>query len=163
MPEEGDSSASPVAGFPPSAATNKSTNSLENVFTCPDGRARLTDFMPIHRPEQGHGSHAVRRHGGILRCAKGLSGAVDLRLTFKPTPNYAAAQAEILVPDSSNCDAASRQTVAISLSSFGRCSTYLDERDVGVLFLAVLQIPLRQEQEHYPVLSIHALEDATAG
>lgn len=76
------------------------TNVLETLVATVDGRARITDFMPLHEP--GAASQRVKldatsqsdRFGvtsRILRLVEGLAGTVELELALKATFDYGRA------------------------------------------------------------------------
>ena len=73
----------------------ESTNILETTFRTSSGKARVTDFMPVFRRKASHRGYDVSTSRRIVRLVEGLAGEVDLRVTFKPTFNYARDKTEI--------------------------------------------------------------------
>ena len=76
----------------PSSTTRQyldSTNILETTFRTGSGKVRVTDFMPVSRRQSSHKGYDVASAGQIIRLVDGLSGEVDLAVTFKPTFNFA--------------------------------------------------------------------------
>jgi GH15 family glucan-1,4-alpha-glucosidase len=59
------------------------TNVLVTRFFTPDGVAEITDYMPIHMSENGHGRHQLIRRVEVVR------GVMDFRMECSPAFNYA--------------------------------------------------------------------------
>src|SRR5918912_268648 len=59
------------------------TNVLVTRFFTPDGVAEITDYMPIHMSDNGHGRHQLIRRVGVVR------GVMDFRMECSPAFNYA--------------------------------------------------------------------------
>jgi GH15 family glucan-1,4-alpha-glucosidase len=59
------------------------TNILVTRFFTPDGVAEITDYMPIHMSENGHGRHQLIRRVEVVR------GVMDFRMECSPAFNYA--------------------------------------------------------------------------
>jgi GH15 family glucan-1,4-alpha-glucosidase len=59
------------------------TNILVTRFFTPDGMAEITDYMPIHMSENGHGRHQLIRRVEVVR------GVMDFRMECSPAFNYA--------------------------------------------------------------------------
>lgn len=67
------------------------TNVLETIWVTRDGRVRVTDFMLA--PAEGD-PPLVPPHS-LLRQVEGLSGRVEMEVTFHPTFDYARARTEL--------------------------------------------------------------------
>lgn len=65
---------------------------LETTFCTAEGRARLTDLLPI--PVSG-AEPELRPQREVLRIIEGLAGQVDFEVTFAPRPDYARARHRI--------------------------------------------------------------------
>jgi GH15 family glucan-1,4-alpha-glucosidase len=59
------------------------TNILITRFFSPDGVGEITDYMPIHMPENGHGRHQLVRRVKVVR------GDMNFRMECSPGFNYA--------------------------------------------------------------------------
>ena len=73
----------PTRPFEATQAYVDRTNVLETRFSTPDGRAAVTDFMPIP------GETVPEDHRALYRRVTGESGTVDLLAEFEPRLDYA--------------------------------------------------------------------------
>ena len=65
------------------------TNVLETTFTTPSGVVTLTDFMPVEPdPEEVGVAHRLGSRHSLIRVVRGVSGAVEVGLTFRPRFEY---------------------------------------------------------------------------
>jgi GH15 family glucan-1,4-alpha-glucosidase len=129
-----------------------STNVLETTFTTADGSVRLTDCMGVRlRRSDFAGNDVVSTHR-ILRCIEGLSGTVELELTFKPTFGYAARRTDVsLTSDSVVTARAGGSSLAL------RCpSTRLCVHQGG----ATGTLQVRAGEQHWVVLTEGRTADA---
>jgi GH15 family glucan-1,4-alpha-glucosidase len=73
------------------------TNVLATTFSTDDGQFRLTDLMPVEPRGAGRHGEDITSRRRILRLVEGLSGSADVEVSFRPTFDYARAQASIYV------------------------------------------------------------------
>jgi len=64
----------------------KDTNILETIFTCPQGKVALLDFMDMSWAEQDVEGGPP---GKLIRVVRGLNGTVEMKSVCWPRPNYA--------------------------------------------------------------------------
>ncbi len=65
------------------------TNVLETTFTTPSGVVTLTDFMPVEPdPEEVGVAHRLGSRHSLIRIVRGVSGTVEMGLTFRPRFEY---------------------------------------------------------------------------
>jgi len=65
------------------------TNVLETTFTTAQGVVTLTDFMPVEPdPEEVGKAHRLGARHSLIRVVRGVSGAVEVGLTFRPRFEY---------------------------------------------------------------------------
>jgi alpha,alpha-trehalase len=69
------------------------TNVLVTTFATDAGQCRLTDFMPVEELTASHLGEDIASKQRILRLVEGLSGEVELEISFRPTFDYARAEA----------------------------------------------------------------------
>jgi GH15 family glucan-1,4-alpha-glucosidase len=88
------------------------TNVLETTFTTAQGVVALTDFMPVEPdPEEVGKAHRLGARHSLIRVVRGVSGAVEVGLTFRPrfeyglTTPYITELAEDLVVAAGSADA----------------------------------------------------------
>jgi alpha,alpha-trehalase len=84
-------SVQPTGSFESTQRYVEETNVLETTFTTEDGRATLTDFMPVI----GHAYENEPPKRAIYRRISGEEGTVELGVEFAPRPNYARAEPEL--------------------------------------------------------------------
>ncbi|HET9445697.1 MAG TPA: trehalase-like domain-containing protein, partial [Steroidobacteraceae bacterium] len=75
-----------IAPEPRSTSTRRyigDSNVLETTFSTTTGVVRITDFMPT--PADSHRIEPMRE---VLRIVEGLAGAVAVRVTVDPRPDY---------------------------------------------------------------------------
>ncbi len=67
----------------------RGTNVLETTFRTADGVVTLTDFMPVEPDEDEVGvAHRLGARHSLIRLVRGVSGEVELGLTFRPRFEY---------------------------------------------------------------------------
>ena len=76
-----------------SRAYVEGTNVLATVFSTDGGRFRLTDLMPVERLNVSHEGEDIASHYRVLRLIEGLSGEAEVEVSFRPTFDYARAEA----------------------------------------------------------------------
>jgi GH15 family glucan-1,4-alpha-glucosidase len=76
-----------------SRAYVEGTNVLATLFSTDEGRFRLTDLMPVERLNQRHEGEDIASHYRVLRLLEGLSGEAEVEVSFRPTFDYARAEA----------------------------------------------------------------------
>jgi alpha,alpha-trehalase len=69
------------------------TNVLATVFSTDCGRFRLTDLMPVERLNLSHEGEDIDSHYRVIRLVEGLSGEAEVEINFRPTFDYARAEA----------------------------------------------------------------------
>jgi GH15 family glucan-1,4-alpha-glucosidase len=77
----------PTAPFTATRQYAGESNVLVTTFVTADGEARLTDLMPV-MSEEDKATTLFPEHE-ILRVCTGVSGRVELRVQFRPRPDYA--------------------------------------------------------------------------
>ena len=83
----GHFSIAPTAPFTSTRVYEEDSNVLVTTFVTADGEVRLTDLMPV-MSEEDKATTLFPEHE-ILRVAAGVRGRVELRLEFRPRPDYA--------------------------------------------------------------------------
>ena len=80
----------PVGAFSAVRTYVGDTNVLATTFEAQHGVVRLTDFMAVQ--PRSHGSADVAAHPthDVLRLVEGISGEVEVEVTFRPTFGYAS-------------------------------------------------------------------------
>ena len=73
------------------------TNILQTTFDTEDGRARLTDLMPVKQLDHERKGEDIGSSYEILRLLEGLGGMVECEIVFRPTFDYARAHSSISV------------------------------------------------------------------
>ncbi|MBE0607844.1 MAG: glycoside hydrolase family 15 protein [Dehalococcoidia bacterium] len=90
------------------------TNILVTTFTTGTGRLRLTDFMPVgDRPSRDPNAD-IARHGRVLRLIEGLTGEVELQVSFRPAFDYARAPTETTTQSRGATARAGRESLILS-------------------------------------------------
>ncbi len=65
------------------------TNVLETTFSTASGVVTLTDFMPVEPDEDEIGvAHRLGARHSLIRIVRGVSGSVEVGLTFRPRFAY---------------------------------------------------------------------------
>src|SRR5262245_24108207 len=77
----------PAAPFTATRAYAEDTNVLVTTFTTESGEARLTDLMPVLSEEEK--ATTLFPEHEILRVCAGVRGDVEMRVDFRPRPDYA--------------------------------------------------------------------------
>jgi len=78
----------PTAPFRTERRYLDGTNVLETNFITANGRARLTDLMPVCGADTG----GLEPERELLRIAEGVEGEVELETLYDPRPDYARSQ-----------------------------------------------------------------------
>jgi GH15 family glucan-1,4-alpha-glucosidase len=112
------------------------TNVLVTRFFTPDGVAEITDYMPIHMSENGHGSHQLIRRVEVVR------GEMAFRMECFPAFNYARDGHETEISEAGACF----RSAQLSLGLTTRVP--LKQRDNTI----VSEFALREEQSAVFVL-----------
>lgn len=86
---------SPVGDFGVERSYIDATNVLCTEFKTSDGRARLTDFMPVERLTKSHRGEDIAPSYRVLRLVEGVAGSVEMRVTFRPTFDFARAETSV--------------------------------------------------------------------
>ncbi|HEY6189870.1 MAG TPA: glycoside hydrolase family 15 protein [Pyrinomonadaceae bacterium] len=81
----------------PHAASTRSyvenTNVLATIFSTGTGRFRLTDLMPVERLTETHEREDIASSYRVLRLVEGIEGEAEVEISFRPTFDYARAEA----------------------------------------------------------------------
>jgi GH15 family glucan-1,4-alpha-glucosidase len=77
----------PVGEFRTERRYLKDTNVLETVFLTAQGSLSLRDLMPV--AGEADKNAALTAEHEILRAIEGISGSVELEITYTPRPDYA--------------------------------------------------------------------------
>ena len=85
----------PAGAFAAERRYRGCTNLLETTFRGAGGRVRVTDFMPIHHRTVERRGYDVGTSRRLVRLAEGLDGETELEVGFKPTFDYARAEAAL--------------------------------------------------------------------
>ncbi len=77
------------------------TNILRTVFSSPQGRIALTDFMPVGRQFDAgtHDYTSLNTPGWLVRRVEGLEGRVDLEILYRPSRDFARTPARLRAED----------------------------------------------------------------
>ncbi|MGE5503817.1 MAG: glycoside hydrolase family 15 protein [Actinomycetota bacterium] len=86
-PDGGVFRVSPAGPFTATRRYLPDTNVIETTFATPEGRLRLTDFMPV--PPAGGPLRPTRE---LLRLVDAIDGSPTVRVEFAPRPRFAAAR-----------------------------------------------------------------------
>jgi GH15 family glucan-1,4-alpha-glucosidase len=97
-----------------SRAYVEGTNVLATVFSTDGGRFRLTDLMPVERLNQRHEGEDIASHYRVIRLVEGLSGDAEVEVTFRPTFDYARAEATFEPYDGGIVARGGREALALS-------------------------------------------------
>jgi GH15 family glucan-1,4-alpha-glucosidase len=95
----------PARNFNATRSYHGPTAVLATTFETDEGRARLTDFMPVERLAEGRRGEDIGSSHSILRMIEGLGGSLEIEVGFRPTFDYARAGAVITL---SECGAVAR-------------------------------------------------------
>lgn len=76
----------PAREFDASQSYVAGTNVLTTTFETGDGKVQLIDFMPVHPHDAGTTNSHERL---LLRAIVGISGNVEMQVSFRPTFDYA--------------------------------------------------------------------------
>lgn len=69
------------------------TNVLATEFETSQGRARVTDFMPVRLLSSTHEGEDIAASNRVLRLVEGLAGDCDVEVAFKATFDFARGEA----------------------------------------------------------------------
>ena len=90
------------------------TNVLATVFSTDAGRFRLTDLMPVERLNRSHEGEDIASHYRVIRLVEGLSGEAEVEVNFRPTFDYARAEAAFDFYDGGVVARHGREALALS-------------------------------------------------
>jgi alpha,alpha-trehalase len=107
----------PAAEFEVSRAYVGTTNVLAADFKTEGGSARLTDFMPVERLTESHRGEDIAPSYRILRLVEGLSGSVEMEVSFRPTFDYARAETSLSPCEGGAVATAGREALALSCAA----------------------------------------------
>ena len=86
---------------------------LATTFSTDGGQFRLTDFMPVERLTESHRGEDIASRHNILRLVEGLSGSVEVEISFRPTFDYARAEAAIVRREGGAIASSGREALAL--------------------------------------------------
>src|SRR5215216_4483198 len=118
------------------------TNILITRFFSPDGVGEITNYMPIHMPENGHGRHQLVRRVKVVR------GVMNFRMECSPAFNYARDEHETEITESGVYFRSAQLSLALETQ------VPLKQRDTGVF----AEFTLREEQS-----AVFALREMDSG
>ena len=104
----------PASEFRATRSYVSTSNVLQTEFATDAGRMRVTDFMPAEKRERGRRGEDIAPSRRILRLVEGLSGSVELEISFRPTFDFARAETRIESREGGAVAAAGREAVTIS-------------------------------------------------
>jgi GH15 family glucan-1,4-alpha-glucosidase len=90
------------------------TSVLATTFSTDDGQFRLTDFMPVERLTESHRGEDIASRHDILRLVEGLSGSVEVEISFRPTFDYARAETAIVMCEGGAIASSGREALALA-------------------------------------------------
>jgi GH15 family glucan-1,4-alpha-glucosidase len=100
---------------------------LATIFSTDGGQFRLTDFMPVERLTESHRGEDITSRHNILRLVEGLSGSVEVEIIFRPTFDYARAEATVILREGGAVVTSGREALALT------CPIQLESDDAGAL------------------------------
>src|SRR3712207_2023794 len=112
------------------------TNVLVTRFFALDGVAEITDYMPIHMSENGHGRHQLVRRLEVVR------GEVNFRMECSPAFNYARDEHETEITEGGACFRSAQLSLGLATQ------VPLKQRGSGIF----AEFALREEQSAVFVL-----------
>jgi GH15 family glucan-1,4-alpha-glucosidase len=98
----------------PTRSYVENTNVLATVFSSDAGRFRLTDLMPVERLSETHAREDIASSYRVLRLIEGLDGEAEVEVSFRPTFDYARAEASYDVRDGFVVARAGREVLVLS-------------------------------------------------
>src|ERR1051325_7688321 len=123
----GHSQLRPAAEFKSTRSYVSASNVLQTEFETDEGRARLTDFMPAEERDRDRRGEDIAPSRRILRLVEGLSGSVELEVSFRPTFDFARAETRLEGRECGAVASAGREAVTLS------CPTQLGAESSGAL------------------------------
>jgi GH15 family glucan-1,4-alpha-glucosidase len=117
----------PVKDFSAKHSYQGPTAVLTTTFETDDGRVRLTDFMPVEQLAEGRRGEDIGSSHRILRLIEGLAGSPEVEITFRPSFDYARAEADIVVADGGAIARSGREALVLS------CPAPLGRDDTGAV------------------------------
>ena len=104
----------PASDFKSTRSYASTSNVLQTEFETVRGRVRVTDFMPVREREPGRRGEDIATSRRMLRLVEGLSGAVELEVSFRPTFDFARAETRLEVCEGGAVATAGREAVTLS-------------------------------------------------
>jgi GH15 family glucan-1,4-alpha-glucosidase len=104
----------PAGSYEVARSYSGPTAVLETTFDADGGRFRLTDFMPVERLTESHRGEDIASRHGVLRLLEGLSGGVEVEISFRPTFDYARARAEVTLREGGAVARSGGETLVLS-------------------------------------------------
>jgi alpha,alpha-trehalase len=117
----------PSADFKGTRAYVSASNILQTEFETDAGRARVTDFMPAEKRARDRRGQDIAPRRRILRLVEGLSGSVEMEVSFRPTFNFARAETLLEPCDGGAIARAGRDCLTLT------CPASLVADDTGAL------------------------------
>lgn len=90
------------------------TNVLATTYSTDEGRFRLTDLMPVEPVGASRRGEDIASRRRILRLIEGLSGNAEVEVSFRPTFDYARAQAAFDIHEGGAIARAGSEALALS-------------------------------------------------
>jgi GH15 family glucan-1,4-alpha-glucosidase len=104
----------PAADFKTTRSYVSASNVLQTEFATARGRVRVTDFMPVVERERDRRGEDIETSRRILRLVEGVSGAVELELSFRPTFDFALAATRLESCEGGAIATTGREAVTLS-------------------------------------------------
>src|SRR4051812_1035721 len=104
----------PAAGFTATRSYASASNVLQTEFKTDAGRVRVTDFMPVVEREPNRRGEDIATKRQILRLVEGVSGTVEMEVSFRPTFDFARAETRLDACEGGAIATAGREAVTLS-------------------------------------------------
>jgi alpha,alpha-trehalase len=92
----------------------ENTNVLTTIFSTGEGRFRLTDLMPVERLTETHEREDIASSYRVLRLVEGVEGEAAVEVSFRPTFDYARAEASFDMREGGVVAYAGREALALT-------------------------------------------------
>ncbi|HYY98955.1 MAG TPA: glycoside hydrolase family 15 protein, partial [Pyrinomonadaceae bacterium] len=117
----------PAAAFKSARSYVSASNVLQTEFATGEGRVRVTDFMPVEERPRDRRGEDIAPGRRILRLVEGLTGSVEMEVSFRPTFDFARAETRLEAREGGAIAAAGREAVTLS------CPAHMSADSTGAL------------------------------
>jgi GH15 family glucan-1,4-alpha-glucosidase len=107
----------PTESYEVSRSYVGNTNVLAAEFKTEGGSARLTDLMPVERLTESHRGEDIAPSHRILRLVEGLSGSVEMEVSFRPTFDFARADTTLEACEGGAVARAGREALTLACAA----------------------------------------------